>query len=58
MGYKIGEPVYVKGPRGSVGPWDVAEVLGNGNYKLKEGNQVKQRIFREDELSRKRPWIE
>ena len=53
MGFNIGKKVWVNGPRGSMGPWEIVEVLGNGSFKLKDGDHVKQRTFREDELSEK-----
>ena len=51
MGFVKGKKVYVKGARGPMGPWEVAEVLGNGKYKLKDGNKLLVKIFNERDLS-------
>jgi protein involved in polysaccharide export with SLBB domain len=53
MGFKKGKKVYVDGARGPMGPWEIVEVLGNGQYKLKDGDEVMQKIFEEKDLSEK-----
>ena len=50
--------VYVNGPRGAMGPWEIVEVLGNGQYKLKDGDRVLDKIFKEAVLSLRRPRFE
>lgn len=53
MGFEKGKKVYVEGARGRMGPWEIVEVLGNGQYKLKDGGEVIQKIFEERDLSEK-----
>ncbi|KAI4132140.1 MAG: hypothetical protein LQ338_000894 [Usnochroma carphineum] len=44
--------VYVNGARGSIGPFKVDAVLGNGKYKLrKENGEKMKRIYDEGNLS-------
>lgn len=51
MGFEKGKKVYVQGGRGSMGPWEIVEVLGSGKYKLKDGNKLLDKIFDEKDLS-------
>ncbi len=53
MGFTIGKKVYVNGARRAMGPWEIVEVLGKGQYKLKDGDEVLDKIFEEKDLSEK-----
>ena len=53
MGFTKGKKVYVNGRRGPVGPWEIVEVLGNGRYKLNDGQKVVDKVFNEADLSTK-----
>ncbi|KAL8929050.1 MAG: hypothetical protein Q9208_001493 [Pyrenodesmia sp. 3 TL-2023] len=50
--FKKDQDVYVNGPRGSLGPLKVDEVLGNGRYKLrKENGEKMKKTYDEGDLS-------
>ena len=58
MGFTKGKKVYVNGARGPMGPWEIEEVLENGQYKLKDGAKVLDKVFNEADLSEKEPRLD
>ena len=51
------QEVYVKGRRGFLGPYTIDRVLGDGQYKLRDGQAIMPDIYKQRNLYHYPPSI-